>query len=294
MKKTILLLLSLSLLIANCNNNDSKNQQNTEKDVCINVMTFNVRYDNPDDGKNNWKFRKDRVANAILFYEADIVGTQEVLYNQLKDLKERLKNYNVVGVGREDGKTQGEYSAIFYKKSKFNEIESGYFWLSENPEAVGKKGWDAACERIATWIKLKENSSNKEFFVLNTHFDHEGQIARKESVNLILSKIDKLAKELPIIVTGDFNSSPSSNVVKALTDNNNELALKNSRDLSPIVYGADFTFHNFGKTPLEERQIIDYVFVKNNLQVIKHGILAETDKDEFLSDHNPVLVKIKL
>ncbi len=287
MRKIILLLLiSATSTIISC--------QQTAQEALLNVMTFNIRYDNPQDGQNNWKFRKKRVVNAILFYEADIVGTQEVLHNQLQYLKTHLSAYNVVGVGREDGKTKGEYSAIFYKKAKFTPIESGYFWLSENPDEIGKKGWDAACERIATWIKLKENSSNKILFVLNTHFDHVGQTARKESVNLILNKVNKLANGIPTIVMGDFNSLPNSQVVKALTNKNDKHSLTNSEDLSPLNYGANFTFHDFGKIPFSERPTIDYIFVKNKLEVLKHGILAETDKDEFLSDHNPVLVKIKL
>lgn len=292
MKKNILLPLSLLLLtlFTNCVNPIKE----TSGNAFLNVMTFNVRYDNPDDEQNNWKFRKERVVNAILFYGADIIGTQEVLHNQLKYLQEKLNNYNVVGVGRIDGKTKGEYSAIFYDKSKFAKLKSGYFWLSEKPEEVGKKGWDAACERIATWIILKEINSKKEFFVLNTHFDHIGEIARRESVKLILNKSNTLAKDMPIIVMGDFNAKPNSSVVKQITNKNNKKSLLNSRELSPIVYGPDFSFHDFGRIPFAERPLIDYIFVKNNIKVLKYGILAETDKDEFLSDHNPVFVKLQL
>lgn len=138
----------------------------------VNVMSFNIRYDNPEDSLDNWRYRKDRVANAIHFYDVDILGTQEVLHNQLEDLKLRLPEYGVVGVGREDGKEKGEYSALWYKKDRFNVLDSGYFWLSETPEVAGSKGWDGACERIASWVKLQDKVSDKEYFALNTHLDH--------------------------------------------------------------------------------------------------------------------------
>ncbi|PID26762.1 MAG: endonuclease [Candidatus Cloacimonadota bacterium] len=263
-----------------------------EKDTSISVMSFNIRYDYPNDRENNWKYRKKRVVNAILFYHPDILGAQEVLHNQLEDLKIHLQDYNVVGVGREDGKTKGEYSAIFYKKDRFEEIDTGYFWLSENPDAVGTKGWDSACERIATWIKLKDLRSEKILFILNTHLDHVGKKARKESVNLILNRLESLAKNLPIVVTGDFNSSPNSSYVKDITDKDDKRSLTNSREISEIVYGPNFTFHNFGKTPFEERTTIDYIFVKNNIKVLKHGVLAETDGKEFLSDHTPIIARV--
>lgn len=294
MKKVNLLLLLLIFIACTNIPVNKQKKENVKLADKLNVMTFNIRYDNPDDKENNWKFRKDRVANAILFYEADLVGTQEVLHNQLMDLKERLSDFNTVGVGRIDGKTEGEYSAIFYNKKKFTEIKSGYFWLSENPEAVGVKGWDAACERIATWVILKIKNSGKEIFMLNTHFDHVGKVTRRESVNLLLDKVNKLSKGLPVIVTGDFNSTPNSEVIKSLTNKDDRRALVRSKELSPIVYGADYTYHEFGKIPFDQRDIIDYIFVKNNIKVSKYGILAETDRDEFLSDHNPILVKVEL
>ncbi|MDD2526220.1 MAG: endonuclease/exonuclease/phosphatase family protein, partial [Bacteroidales bacterium] len=158
------------------------------KEKAINVMTFNVRQDNPDDGINNWKFRKDYAANLIKFYDADIIGTQEVLNNQYNDLIERLSEYNHIGVGRADGNKEGEACAIFFRKERFKLYESGTFWLSENINAVGVKGWDAACERIATWAILKDNDTGKKFLFLNTHLDHKGLIARREGAKLILKK----------------------------------------------------------------------------------------------------------
>ena len=131
MKATLFLLPLLALASCQCGG------EKTTEPQPVNVMSFNIRYDNPEDSLDNWKYRKDRAAKAILFYEADIVGTQEVLHNQLEDLKQQLPHYGVVGVGREDGKEQGEYSALWYNKERFDLTDSGYFWLSETPEVAG-------------------------------------------------------------------------------------------------------------------------------------------------------------
>ncbi|BEG99236.1 endonuclease/exonuclease/phosphatase family protein [Bacteroides sedimenti] len=262
--------------------------------VELNVMTYNIRYDNPDDNQNNWKYRRDNAANAIRFYDADILGTQEVLHNQLQDLKERLSGYDVVGVGRDDGKEKGEYSALWYKKDRFTLLDSGNFWLSETPLITASKGWDGACVRIASWVKLKDKKSGKSLFALNTHFDHIGVVARKESVKLILNKVAELSKGIPVIVTGDFNAEPESNVIKGLTDTSNNKHLIDSRTVSPIVYGPAWSFHDFGRIPLNERTLIDYIFVRNGVKVLKYGVLAETKDSTFLSDHAPILVRIAI
>jgi len=158
-------------------------------DVSINVMTFNIRYDNTGDGQNIWANRRDRAANAIKFYSPDLFGTQETLHNQLEDLKSRLPEYGVIGVGREDGKEKGEYSPVWYKKDRFSLQSSGYFWLSETPDVAGSKGWDGACERIATWAIFKDKYTNNAVFFINTHLDHQGVVARREGVNLLFQKI---------------------------------------------------------------------------------------------------------
>ena len=155
----------------------------------LNWATFNVRYDNPGDSLNNWKNRKDRVAAFVKEQKLDIVGMQEVLHNQLEDLKERLPEYAEVGVGRKDGKTRGEYSPLFFRKDRFELLDSNTFWLSQYPDSVGFIGWDGACCRIATWAKLRDRQSGKVFMAVNTHFDHVGTQARTQSALLIIEKI---------------------------------------------------------------------------------------------------------
>ena len=289
MKKICLLL--LPLLAAACG--QGGRQASVQADEPVRVMTFNIRYDNPADSLDKWAYRKDRAAKAIRFYDADIVGTQEVLHNQLEDLRQRLPGYEVIGVGREDGKEKGEYSALWYRKDRFTAKESGWFWLSETPEVAGSKGWDGACERIATWAKLQDKLTGQELFVLNTHLDHVGVEARREGVKLVLDKVQELGGDLPVIVTGDFNAEPESGVIKQVTDAANPEHLTDARTVAALVYGPDWTFHDFGRVPMDQRQRIDYVFVKNGLEVLKYGILAETEGDAFLSDHAPVLVSVK-
>ena len=289
MKKIYLMI--LPFLAAACGQGGQ--QAATQTDEPVNVMTFNVRYDNPDDSLNNWKYRKDRVANAIRFYDADIVGTQEVLHNQMEDLRQRLPGYESIGVGREDGKEAGEYSALWYRADRFTAKESGWFWLSETPEVAGSKGWDGACERIATWAKLQDKLTGKELFVMNTHLDHVGVAARREGVKLVLDKIQELGGDLPVILTGDFNAEPESDVIKQVTDTADPEHLTDARTVADLVYGPNWTFHDFGSIPYEHRERIDYIFVKNGLEVLKYGILAETEGNAYLSDHAPMLISVK-
>ena len=288
MKK--ILFLFLPVLAASC----CPQQPNGTSAVAVNVMSFNIRYDNPEDSLDNWKYRKDRAANAILFYDVDVVGAQEVLHNQLVDLQDKLSDYDVVGVGREDGKEKGEYSPILYKKSRFTLVDSGYFWLSESPEVAGSKGWDGACERIATWVKLIDKASGKSCFVLNAHLDHVGVVARREGILLIMKRANELSDNGAVIITGDFNATPESDVIKLMTNGANSECFIDSKQVSPIVYGPAWSFHDFGRIAYEKRPLIDYVFVNKMLTVVRYGVLAETENNAFLSDHAPVLVAVEL
>ena len=255
----------------------------------MNVMSYNIRYDNLGDKDNQWKFRRDFAADLVKFYEADVFGAQEVLNNQLNDLLNRLPEYAYVGVGREDGKTKGEYAPIFYRKDRFSVDKSGNFWLAEDINAIGKKGWDAACERVATWAILKDKNTGKKFFFLNTHLDHMGKVARHEGASLVLEQAKKLSENLPIIVTGDFNAVPSDEPIQVLTNPSDPRHLTHSRTIAGFIYGPEWTFHDFGKIPYDKREWIDYIFVKGNIKVLRHGVLTETLNNLFPSDHCPVI-----
>lgn len=261
-------------------------------DAPLKVMTFNIRLDTKVDGDNQWNNRKDFAADLVKFYNADIFGAQEVLNHQLNDLLTRLPGYAYVGVGREDGKTKGEYAPIIYKIDRFVLEDSGNFWLSEDINAVGKKGWDAACERVATWGIFKDKKSGKKFFFLNTHLDHKGKIARHEGAALVLEEAYKLSKGLPVIVTGDFNASPGDDPIKVLTDKNDPRHLIHSRDMAGLKYGPEWTFHNYGRVPVEKRLWIDYIFVKGDIKVVSNGVLTDTLNHLYPSDHCPVIATL--
>lgn len=263
-----------------------------QPDYPMNVMTYNIRMDTQADGINQWSNRKDLAANLVKFHQVDIFGAQEVLDNQLNDLLQRLPDYSYIGVGREDGKTKGEYAPIFYKKDRFTLENSGNFWLAEDMNVVGNKGWDAACERVATWGIFKDKLSGKKFFFLNTHLDHMGKVARHEGASLVLEQAHMLAKGLPVIVTGDFNAVPDDDPIKVLTDKNDPRHVVHSRELATLKYGPEWTFHDFGRIPDNDREWIDYIFVKGEIKVSRNGVLTDTLNELYPSDHCPVIATL--
>ncbi|MDU1891084.1 MAG: endonuclease/exonuclease/phosphatase family protein [Dysgonomonas sp.] len=283
--KKIIYLFAAVLVLVSCTEN---------KPLNLNVLSFNIRYDNPEDSLNNWQYRKDIAAQIIKDQSADIVGAQEVLANQLNDLKTRLPEYNAIGVGRLDGVDKGEYSPILYKKDRFTEKKSGNFWLSETPEVAGSKGWDGACERIATWAILEDNTTKRQVFVINTHLDHVGKVARQEGVTLLLDRAGDLGKGLPIIMSGDFNAKPESDVIKHVTDQSIPKHLIHSKEIALEKKGTDWTFHGFGRVPMEKRSFIDYIFVSKDIKVLKHEILPEKSGEQFISDHSIVATHLEI
>ena len=258
--------------------------QKKEEKVQVKWGTFNVRYDNPADSMNNWQYRKDRVADFVKSQNLDVVGMQEVLHNQLEDLKARLPEYTEVGVGRDDGKTQGEYSPLFFKKDRFDLLDSNTFWLSQYPDSVGFIGWDGACTRIATWAKLKDKNSGRIIMAVNTHFDHVGTEARTKSALLIIDKIKEIVGEQPAVLTGDFNVSDKWDAYQTITTN--EFVMKDAFKIAEKKEGVDYTFHDFGRIPADSCEKIDYIFVTPQIKVVDELIPAETP-GQFLSDHNP-------
>ncbi len=252
--------------------------------------TINVRMDTPNDSLNSWSYRKDRMGKFINEMKFDVFGTQEVLHHQFEDLKAMLPGYEAVGVGRDDGKTKGEYSAVFYRKDKFDALDSGTFWLSENPENIGALGWDAVCPRIATWAKLQEKATGKIIMAVNTHFDHVGVEARKQSALLIIRKIKEIVGDNPAVVTGDFNVNDKSDAYATITTN--EFVLKDSRKIAEKVTGVNYSFHDYTRRPLEKRTIIDFLFVTPSIKVL-HSDIPQEDASAILTDHNPVWIDIE-
>lgn len=288
MRKHILKSLSLAFAIALTSTSCSSVKDETSE---ITWATFNIRFDNPQDSLNNWKYRKDSVANFIRTQKLDIVGMQEVLHNQLEDLKASLPEYSGVGVGREDGKTKGEYAPIFFKKDRFEILENNTFWLSQYPDSVGFIGWDGACTRIATWAKMKDKQSGKVFMAINTHFDHVGTEARRKSALLIIDKIKEIVGDQPAVLTGDFNVNELSEAYNTLTTNS--FVLKDAHKEAENKQGVDYTFHDFGRIEPSSCEKIDFIFITPNIKVSNSYIPEETRQEgKFLSDHNPEVVQI--
>ena len=256
----------------------------------LSVMTFNMRYDNPEDGQNNWRFRRERIAGVIKAQEVDVLGTQELLSNQFDDLSGLLTGYQGVGVGRLDGAESGEYCAVFFRKDRFTLLDSGTFWLSETPEVVGALGWDGACERIATWVVLRDRDG-RELFFIDTHLDHVGQVARDEGVSLLMKRIETLSGGRPVFLTGDFNSEPGSSVVAHVQKDG---VLRDAKAIAAQRSGTDWSFSDFGQIPEAERPLLDYIFVSGGIEAVRYEVLPDTFDGGYVSDHAPVMAVVKI
>ncbi len=252
----------------------------------IKCMTFNIRLDTKDDGINQWPFRKERCAELVKYHQVDILGMQEAFVHQIKDMEKQLPDYKWFGRGRDDGKEAGEFSPLLYNTKKFKLLDQATFWLSDSCDKVGF-GWDAACRRVVTWGKFKELKSNKIFFVFNTHFDHLGKIARRESAKLVLRKIQEIGKNIPCILMGDFNATPDDEPIQILVDIKNPQKVIDTEKISRNGhYGPYSTFNGF-KQEQKDRHI-DYIFVKNGPKVLQHTTHSETWNNLYPSDHFPV------
>ncbi|MDI1255757.1 MAG: endonuclease/exonuclease/phosphatase family protein [Flavobacterium sp.] len=255
----------------------------------LKVMTYNLRFDNPADGENQWKLRKEFLTGQIAFYEPDFFGTQEGKLHQLQYIDSTLTDYKWIGKGRDNSPTGGEYSALFYNAEKYKIIKQNTFWLSETPEKVSK-GWDAMFERICTWGLFENIKTKKRFYVFNTHFDHVGEIARTNSAKLIYETITNVnAEKLPVILTGDFNSEVSSKAYFFLSSKMNDAKVISTTE----PFGPSGTFNNFEfHKPVS--LLIDYIFTsKNNINVLKYAVLSDSKDCKYPSDHLPVYVELE-
>ncbi len=252
------------------------------------IMTYNIRYDNPEDGLNAWDNRKLELTHLISYYKPDVLGIQEGLIHQLHYLDAQLTEYSRIGLGRDDGLEKGEFSAIYYNHNKLSLIKSSTFWLSERPDTVSV-GWDASMERICTYGLFKDKSTKKNVWIFNTHYDHIGKLAREKSSELILKKIREVnTNDYPVILMGDFNSEPNSQTITILTNAFGDASEKSSHG----IYGPAGTFTGFDKNTLAEKRI-DYLFVKNLKVTTYRHIDDKMKNSNYLSDHLPVLIELE-
>ncbi len=256
----------------------------------ITVLSYNIRLDVASDSLNRWDIRKDFLIGQLNFHEPGVFGVQEGLLHQLEEIKNGMPGYNYIGKGREDGLKNGEFSAIFYNPEKLELIEENTFWLSETPE-IPSKGWDAAIKRVCTYGLFKTISGSQNFWVFNTHFDHIGEEARKESVFLIIEKIRELnTQDYPVILTGDLNLEPDHPSILLLSS-----AMQDSHMLAGVrAFGPEGTYNGFNfSEPITRR--IDYIFLsKTGFQLLKYGILSDSKDLRYPSDHFPVLAKLAI
>ncbi|SHG21513.1 endonuclease/exonuclease/phosphatase family protein [Flagellimonas flava] len=253
----------------------------------LGVMSYNIRYDNPQDGENRWDNRKEHLISQLNFYAPDVFGTQEGLLHQLGDLKNGLNAYGYVGVGRDDGKEKGEFTAIFYHQETVELLKDNTFWLSLTPDKPSK-AWDAALPRICTYSLFKMKESGRQFYVFNTHFDHIGEQARLESSLLILSKIKQLnTGGLPVILMGDFNMDPNSTGYSSITKEMKDCHI----EVGAKAYGPGGTFNGFDITKPTDRRI-DYIFVSDGFKPLKSAIFSTVFNGLYPSDHFPVYTEL--
>lgn len=254
----------------------------------LRVMSYNIRYDNPGDGLDAWPVRRTFLAEQIQKSDPDILGVQESLPHQVAWLAGALTAYSHLGVGRDENGT-GESTTLFYRTNRFELQSSGMFWLSETPDQLSK-GWDAAIRRICTWAVLKDKSTGKPVLVMNTHFDHVGVEARKQSASLLVTKSRELNKgQWPVILLGDFNSTPDSEAVKTLQSAFTDARLAAKSRTLPQE--GSFNAFDFSRPAA---QLIDHIFVWGGLDTERFVMLVESRERRYPSDHFPVVAELQL
>lgn len=240
----------------------------------LKVGSYNIRYDNQGDRDRGdaWETRLPVISSIIGFLDYDVVGCQEVLDHQLQDMRDQLPEYREVGVGRDDGKTKGEYAPIFYKKDKFTLLDSGVFWLSETPDRPSV-GWDASLPRICTYVHLEDTASGKKLWYFNLHMDHVGEQARQESSQLVVDRIQEmLGEEEVAILTGDFNVDQHNPIYQILDGSG---IISDSYGIAEKRHAWNGTFNAFDSQLFTESRI-DHVFVSPQVQVKHYAVLTES------------------
>lgn len=254
----------------------------------LSFATYNLRYANTTDVGNLWADRKQAVVGLIQYHQFEIFGVQEAVKLQLEYLKQAMPDFDYYGVGRDDGKSAGEHSSIFYLKDRFMLLDKGDFWLSQTPEKPGF-GWDSKINRICSWVKLKDKKSKKIFFVFNAHYDHQGMVARVESSKLVLDKITTIAGKYPVVFMGDLNGGRDTAWYLSLA---NSALIKDSYGLVSHPYQLNGSFNGFNTTEVR-KDVIDHIFVSKHFKANRWAVLTDTYYGKYPSDHFPVAVELE-
>ena len=249
----------------------------------LRLMSFNLRYaNNGDKESRNWTHRRDSAAAIIKGHRAEVAGLQEALRGMLDDLAARLPQYAEIGVGRDDGKTSGEYSAVLYRKDLLDVTASGTFWFSDTPDQPGSKSWGNTIPRICTWASFRRKSDGLSFDFFNAHFDHQSQLSREKSTAALLERIK--TRKQPVFISGDLNAGEDNPAVAAFKSAG---FIDTWRVFHPDVPTADSsTFHNF--TGSAKGSKIDYIFAPHSWKVVNAAIIRTPSADGWPSDHFPI------
>jgi len=271
----------------------------TSQENSFRVMSFNIRLPHQGDGIHYWDHRRPLVTSTIRYHEADIIGVQEAFRRQLDEMVTDMPEYDWFGVCRTDGSIHpdpdSEFSAILFRKDRFERVDGNTFWLSEKPDVAGSKGWDAALPRIVTWVKLRDILSGKSFFYFNTHFDHMGETAREESAKLLLRKIYEITGNEHVILSGDFNSIESSAPYLLLTDKQSAYYMTDAMYASKTPHhGPVGSFSSSFSLPGVGNYRIDFIFIGTQITVLKHAIISDSWDGRLPSDHLPILAEVRI
>ncbi|MHC4556573.1 MAG: endonuclease/exonuclease/phosphatase family protein [Planctomycetota bacterium] len=296
--------LLLAILLSFCRFVEGADFDRTGADSLeLHVMSFNIRYGTANDGQNHWKNRREMVFDVIRDQKSDVIGLQEALRFQIDEIRKALPLYGEIGVAREDGKTDGEYSAILYRTDRFGIGEAGTFWLSDTPEIAGSSHWGNACVRICTWARFIENKSGKAFYVFNLHLDHVSQPSREKSAVLLIQRIRSRNHKDPFVVTGDFNAGENNPVITYLKGKTAAADPSGNKTKTPFPMVDTFrvlhpnvkdvrTGHAFKGS--RQGNKIDYVLVRPAVEVLEAEILYDNIDGRYPSDHFPVTARLRL
>jgi endonuclease/exonuclease/phosphatase family metal-dependent hydrolase len=257
----------------------------------LRVMSFNIRYGTADDGDNHWDNRREFLIETIRDFEPDLLGTQETLGFQKDYIADRLTEFESFGVGRDRGDDEGEMTAVFFRRDRFEKLDGGHFWLSETPDVPGSISWDSSLTRMVSWLKLRDLAADgeTELFFFNTHFDHRGVQARLESAKLLRRMIDEITGDSPVIVTGDFNAGEGSEPYQALFEVDTfRVRLRDTfRELHTERGREEGTFSGFAADNITGDRI-DWIGCSEHWTINSAEIDRTTREVHTPSDHWPV------
>lgn len=251
----------------------------------LKVISYNLRYASPI-GANSWPVRRPILAKLLRSHDPDVIGTQEGLYGQLKDVENDLGDYRWIGLGREGG-SRGEFMAIYYKADRFEPLEYDHYWLSDTPDVIGSTSWGNSVRRMTTWVKLRDRSAKQDLYVVNTHFDHQVEQARRLSAKLLWERSEKLGDRLPVVLTGDFNcAAGSSEAYRTLVAPNR---FHDAWERAAKVGERTLSFNGFRRPAPLEGPRIDWILYRGPIRPLEIFLDDFAEGSQYPSDHFPVV-----